>query len=526
MDKRKIGIAAGAICLVLLAAVFLTKLRYESKVQGEIENFLAALPQPLSMKAEKIDVSFFDKSVTLTNLKGSYTFPMPQGSGMESMPMDFTFGRIAATGVNIDGFNAGAGVAKLVDSLTFADVTAVSPLASSAVERYVMEGVSADFAKVAEEFTKALPALLKAGADKKLQADNEQVRQVMTGVAGILKAYETVAVQKASFTNYKYTLDVDGQKIDMSLDSVEARDYSIRKMGPFSIKNLKTAMNGTAFMEAASVTSDEILLPSFVPLLETFAANPVPSPNLMKEAFKGQTFAVKNLKVQGLAVRHPMNPETLIFSLGDTDFNYRAADSHDIDFTFSNLNIDKALLQQEMTLPPQALASLPDIIAIDGVIQQKITPKDLMSCDVALKKFSLRGTGLGEASLSFAANDINVMAMRMGSPGNASLQKADLSMTDGGLGDVLFAVKGMHSERTAREMRDREVASLRQSLEREETAGGKTLLTGIIGFLEKPGGTLRVAVEPSAPVTLPKLAEGFNTDPATIGFSVTVTPGE
>lgn len=523
MSKQKIGLIAGVICAILLAAVFVTKLRYEWKVQGAIEDTLAALPLPLVVKAGDIDVSFINKSVTLTNVKGSYTLTIPQNGAEQSVPMEYAVSSIVATGVNIDGFKEGAGVARLLDSLTVTDVTFTSPLAQAAIEHYYFEGVSADFAQLAVEIQKSLPVLMEANAVANYHQDKEEVQRLMHGIAAMLKAYETVRIKKSAVRNYKYSLDIEGAKVDVLMEAMEASNYSLREMGPISMNNLHASMNGEPFMEMESLAMDGMVLPSFVALLEEIARTPSPSFPALQKALKGQPFSIKNLRIKGVTVRNPLLQDNIIFSLDGSNFSYVAEDAHSMDFSFSNLNIDKSVILEQTGIPASVLAGQPDIISFEGDVQQQAKIKAPDTYDVEIKRAHIKGAGLGEADLSLAANNINNMAVLMGFPGDAELQKFEISLTDAGLSNVVFELEGMRNGKSAEEIRAQELAQLSEHLEDETSIVGKEILAGVITFLEKAGGTLSIAIAPPNPVGLDMLLEFFETGEPDMGFSISVT---
>lgn len=526
MSKRKIGIIIGAVCLLAIGGGFIAKLQFESKVRGGIEDFLASLPPSVSAKAEKIDVSFFEKSVTLTNLKGVYNIPLRQEGKETTIPMAFASERITATGVNMDGFKEGAGVVKLIDSLTWVNTTVDSAVAKSSIENYVVENISGDFTQVYTSIEKALPALMAASAATDFPASNEDAQRIMGAAAGILKAYETLHIGKSSIKNYTYAVDVNGEKLDMTIEAADATDYSIRKMGPFSMRNVKAAYNGAPVLDMESLTSDEIILPSFVGLFEMLAKDPFPMPSMVQEAFKGQTFAMKNMRVKNMNVHHPMLKDRVLFSLADTNFNYVAETAHTMDFSFNNLNIDKSLLTAQSQLPAQVFASLPETITLEGSVQQVTTPKEKNIFDIDCKKIFLKGTGMGEATLSFAVNDLNLMALAMGMPNRSALKKYDIALTDQGASEVFFAIEGFYDENTAEQARAKELESLRAQIEVEQSQAGKDILNGLVNFLEKTGGTLQIAVQPENPSTLEQLMQAYMMNPAALGLTVTFTPGK
>lgn len=526
MNKRKIGIIVGGLCLVALAALFIVKQQYESKIQKDIEAFLADLPKSWSAKAENIDVSFFDKSVTLTNLKGTYT--PPQDSGQESIPMDFAFDRIKAAGVNVEGFEPGAGTVKLLDSLTFTNATFNSPLAQSSIESYSIEGISADFQMVADEIAKAAPTLMAANAVSDYPASNAEIDKVMKAFAGIFKAYETVTVKRLSFKNYKYSLDFQGQKIDMSMGGADGKDYSIRRMGSCTLTDIRASLNGAPLFSLESGSIDETVLPSFVPMFETMAKSANTSPDELMASLKGQPFALKNMRFKNMTMRNPLEPDKIAFSLADTTLSYVLEGSHALDYSFNGLSIGREPIAMGIGLPDSALSSLPDPVTLEGRLTLDVNQQSDDLYGLNLKKLFLKGPGLGEANLTSEADNLNTQALLQGIPDTSTtLKNFDLSVTDDGLSDVFFSFSGIWTGSSAAEVRAHHVESLKEDLENEDTAVNKEVLTALIEFLAKPGGTLRFVIAPPAPATLDTYMEAFaKDDAASVGFSVTFTPGK
>lgn len=528
MSKQKIGIIVGGLCLLALAAVFIVKQQYESKVQKNIEAFLASLPQSWNVKAEKIDVSFFDKSVILTNLKGSYTLTLPQGGTQESLPMAFAFDRIKATGVNLDGFEPGAGTVTLLDSLDFTNMTFTSPLAQASVESYSIQGISGDFQLVADEIVKAAPTIMAANAVSDYPASGEELNKMMGAFAGIFKAYETVSFKRISLRNYKYALDFQGQKIDMSLGATDGKDYSIRRMGSCTLTDARASLNGVPIFSMESGSIDELVLPSFVSMFEILAKSDSPSPDELMASLKNQPFALKNMRFKNMTMQNPLEPDKTVFSLADISLSYVIEDSHAVDFSFNSLAIDKGMLAAGNGLPDSALSPLPDPVTLEGALALNVKQQGGGLCDLNVKKLFLKGPGLGEANMAFAAENVNTMiAMRGISDMAAILKNFDLSVTDDGLSDVIFATEGGLRGSSAEEVRTQHMESLKKELADEDTAVGKEVLTALINFLTKPGATLGVTVAPPAPTPLAEQMEAFaNDDAASIGFSVTFTPGK
>ena len=523
MNIRKIGIIVGVIALLAVAGAFGVKWKFETDVRNNIESFFAALPQPMSVKAEKIDVSFFDKSVTLTNVASSYVMHIRTGEKEEALPITGTAARVIAKGVNIDGFNPGAGTVKLLDQLVFENFVTDIPMAKTQVERYEFNNISADFSLVVTEFKKGIPILIASSDNPQEFLDAEVLKKTMRAVADILKATETIHIGSESFTNYAYSLDIDGENMDMLVKSGKAQDYSIRKIHSNTMNDVTFSFAGKQVAVIGNLSSDEIILPSFVKIFEVLAEDPMP--HMVQDALKGQPFAIKNLRLKNLRITHVITQAPL-FALGDITVNYAAEDLHRMNFAVNGLDINKSLLVETLGAPADVLASLPDTITFEGVIDQTIAIKEGYVFDLDCKKIFVKGTGLGEAALSFAVNNINVMASMMGMPNTSALQHFDAKVSDQGFTNVFFALDAHHSDITPEESRTTEVESLRNQLAADPDQPGKEILAGLANFLEQPGGTLHIAAKPEQPGTIEQLLQAYLQNPASLGLSVIFTPGK
>lgn len=523
MNKRKVGLIAGVLCLLAVAGAFAVKMQYESKIRGDIEKALASLPQPLSATAGKIDVSFFNKSVTIANLKATYTMKIGKGDATQTLPIEYTVDRIEAAGINIDGFKEGAGAAKLLDSLVLVNTRFTSPQAQSFLARNEARDISGDASQLIAGIAKALPAILEIGASPDFGLSETEQKEFIAAFSGILKAYETVIIGESSIEGYQSTTDFDGTKVEIRMASGQAGKSTIRNMGPVTLKHLTAAVDGVQWVTLETISMGEIVLPSFVGFLDILSKGDIPDPQLLKGMFKDQTFALKNLRLKNLEARHPMLGDTPIFTLGEVDFSYVAETDHTVDFTFNDLGVPKAVIINGTGLPGAALANLPDTITFEGVIQQVAIPRETGAYDAECKKMFLKGSGLGEASLSFSIANLNALAFLMRMP-QPQVKNFDLSLTDAGFSEAAFAVSGLFEGKTSELARAAEVASLRKTLEEDPETPGKEVIAGLADFLEKPGKSLRITMTPASPLSLEELEALALTDPAALGLTVTVTP--
>lgn len=510
---------AGGLCLAAVVGFFVVKTQYESKIRGNIEGFFASLPQPLNVTAENIDVSFLNKSVTLTNVKGTYTLTVNENGGSKTIPMVYTFDRITAAGINTDGFRENAGTARLFDSLVLANSRFTSPLAQSAVALYTFENVSGDARQLGTELAKALPVLMAANASPDFAQSEPEQKEFMSRLVGLLNAYETVTIGKSSFEVYEYSADIEDLKIDMKMRSGQAGTASLRKMSSIAGKDIAVTVNDVQ-VKMENLSIDEIILPSFVGFFNVLSENAVPDFKKLKDLFADQPFAVRNLRYQNLEVRSPNNGDAPLFNLGDAAFSYEIDSGHAIDVAFNRLDIPKSAVLNAVSIPEQALADIPDPVSFEGVLQLLATPQESGAQDIDCKKMFLKGNSLGEVSLSFAVNNL----IGMPDPSGNEVKNFDLSLSDAGFSEAAFAVSGQFSGKTPEQARAAEVGSLRELLETDPDMPGKEIITGLASFLEKPGKSLRIVLAPPKPLSIGAIQALMLTDPSALGLTVTVSP--
>jgi len=520
MNKR-ILLIAGAVCILATAVFFGFKTYSEATLRGKIETFLANLPAPIKAEAEKIEVSLLDKSIRLINVKGSYTTKQPDTG--KSISVDFSTDRIDARGVDLDAFKSGTGVTKIFASLTFRNAALNSPLAKGNIKRYHFEDVFCDVENFYKEFTKALPSLMASNASPNFPSNDAETKKLFTDLGALTRAYETLHIGRIICENYTYAFDIEEQKVDLNLGTAEMKDYSIRKMGPATMNKLTVNVDGSPLMNLERMSMDGLILPSFTTFFDTLAATKDSDLSAIQNSFKGQTFSLQNLRLKNLAVFHPEEVKETLLSFGELAFSYTAETSHAINLDFNNLDIPKKLILEESQLPPATLASLPETILLHGGWQQTVVPKESSFFDLDCKKIFLRGPGLGEISVTAAIDNVSTIDLIMGTSENALLKGFDLAITDAGLSDVAFALNGFLEDKTGVQARADEVASLRQEDKNASSPIAKELLNNLIGFIEKPGRSLRVVFAPEKPMNMRQLTESFIfAEPAAIGLSVSV----
>jgi len=525
MNIRKIGITASVVTLLAVAIGFGVKMKFESDVRADVEKFLAALPQPMKANAEKIVVSFFDKSVILTNITFSYPIPLSTGDKEETLPLTFSAARVTAEGINMDGFAPGAGVAKLVDRLAIEKLVIDTSLTKLQIDQYNDHNISANFSLVISEFRKNIPLLIESGnISSEKTVNDETTQKAMRAIADILKAAETIHVGASSYTNYTYTMDVEGTKVDMLVQRGDSKDYSIRGGKSFAMNGLTVSVNGTKVATLDSSTIDEVILPSFIPLFEVLADDPMP--HKIQSALKGQPFTINNLQMKNMRVNHPILQDRTMFALGNMNLSYVTEDAHTMNFAFNNMSFDKNMIAEAAELPAEVLALLPDTITFDGLIDQTVAIREGNIFDLDCQKIFFKGTGLGEATIALAVDNISPMAYALGVPNPAKLRLFDAKVSDQGFTNIFFAMEAHHNDISAEENRANEIESLRSQIDNEPGQPGREILEGLAKFLELPGGSLQIMVKPEQAVTVEQLMQAYAQNPTSLGVSVTFTPAK
>ncbi|CAK7011222.1 MAG: hypothetical protein DELT_02092 [Desulfovibrio sp.] len=541
MTKRKLPLVIAGLAVLAGVGLFVVKMTYESKIQNSIENFFASLPAPLEAKAGKIDVSFFDKSVTITDITGGYK--------TENDVVTFSIAKIAAFGINENAAKEGAGVTEIAKKLTVENLLYDSKLMHAKIGSYAYRDISGDFNRIMHECVKAFPIVAAAYTDPEYATSEKKQQQLLGELAPLLQAAETLTVGGGEAKDYTYSIPLADSKALVTIAEFTVGKYSLREMGPMAIKNITCTPEGASapLVSLEFLGMDGAELPSFAGLFAAIGQG-VTSPALLKPYLQGQKFALKNLNAKNLTVRNPENLDEILFSLGNSSFSYaatsvlapaggsdaasvgQALSVHDADLHFDGMKIAKILLERGKDLPASVLALMPETFSYSGAVQIKASAKDAnnQSYDLDCKKIALKENSLGEFSLSLAINDLNTMALVMGIPGPAALKGFDLSVKDTGASQLFFtATAEDKSEEGATP------ASLRaealKGLPAPDALPNDTLRglnDAMRAFIEKPGNTLRITLAPATPLTVTALQAAALAAPEKLGLSASTTPAE
>lgn len=517
MNKRTLSLIIVGIAVLAAGGLFAVKMTYESKVRNGIERFLANLPQPLECKAGKIDVSFFDKSVVISDLTGNY-------KGKDTVT--FSLAKISAAGINADAAKEGAGTTDIAKTLVVEKAVFDSNLFSNAIDHYAYQDISGDLNRIINETIKVMPALIAAYADPEYATSQKKQMELLGEITPLIAATETLTIGSATIQNYSYTFPTMGKTV-VKIAEGSMGKYSLREMGSAIFKGVAVTPEGSAppLIEVESVGMDGAQLPSFVAMCRALSLDAT-SPALLRETLRGQKFALKNLAVKNLAVRHPQDLGQTVLSLANGTFSYIAENAHDMDLRFDDMKVAKVLMEQG-NIPENALALMPETLLYNGALQIKATAKDEGGkvYDLECTKFAISENTLGNFSLSFAFDDLNPLVYIMGMSGPAALKNFDLSVKDTGASDVFFTILAEdEGNATAASLRAQAVSSLpaQETLPNDALRG---LMSAVATFLEKSGNTLRITLAPASPLNLQEFQAAL-AEPAKLGLTFMVAPAQ
>jgi hypothetical protein len=508
MAKRNPLLIALGIALLAVAGLLGLKMWLEDNMRGRFERFLAGLPAPLTASAEKIDVSYLNKSLTLTNLK------LTQAG--EAGTVVCAVSRVEADGVNLDAFEPGAGVARLVKSLKISGVTYAGPTHEGSAERYVYEDISGDYGQIRQQLSQTFSLLMEAGS---LKDDPKSLQRFAGSLSNILQAAETLTIGKAQSINVVSTGFLGDKKMTFTVASTDAGRNSMREVGPMTISKLGASFDGKRIISLESLSCEGVSLPSFVDFFKVMGERDLDidgkeTLNLLAATLKDQVFALRGLRAKNLVVNVPDEENRVLFSLADMGLNYAAEAAHAVDFTYGGLAVDTAVIED---LPDTARALLPAVLSFSGGFNAQATPREPGAYDLDCRDASIKEPALGGFSLSFAVNAVNPTSLLNEGRDRSRWKSLSLSLTDAGFSDVAFSF--MPGDPAA--ARASAIAELENFGENDTH---KNLAGAFSTFLEKSGKTFRLSFAPQQALSLRALENLALTAPEKLGMTVSVTP--
>lgn len=513
MNKRTLSLVAAGIAIVIAAGFFGLKMTYESKVRNAVENFLATLPEPLEATAGRIDVSFLDKSVVISDLAGKYT-----GKKL----VTFSIAKLSASGINADAFKEGAGTAHIADSLKIENVVYDSDFFTLKIDQYAYQNISGDLQRILNENIRAIPVFITMYADPAYFTSGREQKELFGHIAPLLEALETLSIGGVAMRGYSFSTPGDGT---VTVAEGVSGKYSLREIENMAFTNIAFTPAGSSAPVTllGTVGIDGAALPSFAEPLKAISQGAAPSA-VFQTMLRGQKLALRNLHMKDMTIRDPENPGHALLTLAGFSFSYAADSSLDMDLGFDGLKIVRELLKND--IPEEALALMPDPLSNSGAVKITATEQDGKLDTLECKKIAFKEDTLGNFSQSFAIRDLNTMAFLMGVPGPAALTSFDLTVTDTGASDVLYTALAAFNENDTPERLRMETIRELPAPESLPNDTLRELVAALRTFLEKPGGTFRMTLAPASPLALWELQATALTEPEKLGLTVSISPAQ
>ncbi|SBW00202.1 hypothetical protein KL86DPRO_11742 [uncultured delta proteobacterium] len=311
-----------------------------------------------------------------------------------------------------------------------------------------------------------------------------------------------------------------GTQLEVFFGASEATDFSFEKLGPTTFKDIQAKRDGKLFFSMAEFG-----------LAGT--ASPLPKrldeePPLGKNPFSGD-FVLDGGYVKDMTLMmtlpdgtaSPVTAKEATLAANFTEARQRMS------MAVSSLTLAKELLRGN-TAATAGLVDMEDVLA---VLPATLTVDGQFVMDV--KSLESNEISLDLTPLSLSVKDLGAFSLAVGIQGrpeldldkDAKCRFLEISVTDSGISEPLFALIAKQQDKTP--------SFLRREARMALSAAGLALqgpladlVAHCLDFLEKPGATLTIKLEPAQPTSAEELGETMILDPAKAGLSSSVSRPE
>lgn len=508
MNKRKPLIIIAGVALLAVAGLFGVKTWCEAKLRGDLEQYLANLPAPLAATVEHIDVSFFDRSYVVSNLKVNFE----DANGK----LDATIRQISVSGLSIKALMNAGGTIKLADRVEILDIDVNGAEVKTRIGKYILEDVSGDISQINKANAQIFLEAAKVYNQRTSDINPEDLALLAGSLADAFKSYETVFIGKSTTENYFFE---DSASL-MTMDKSVVSQWSTREIGRAEITGLSAAVKGIPAVRIASVSLDGATIPSFVELLKALKSSS-PLSEVLVDTLRGQTFILKNLRAKDLAFHD--DDGDVAATIADMTFSYESGQTHVLDFAYNDLKMELSalgdddasnIIRDHFAEPPR----------LSSATRLTVSPKGNYTYD-AVYTHNAKGDKLGSLSFEIALNDLTG-ALLINQLGPLAVKRCNATIDDKGVSDLLITLFAQEEGLSPEDARAELAQSVAQNREHTPDDALKNLLDSIAEFILRPGGSLQVDVAPIEPLPLANLLQTLLAAPESLGVTAVFTPGE
>ncbi len=493
--SRKTRVPALALAAVILlgGAAFGVSSYMQYKQIQYINGIISRLPRSWDVRVGECGGSFFGDVVTLK--KVSLRLPAPDGSE-NGAPLDVTMDAVAVKGVNSKA-EASQGGSRMVDRVAVGGLAWAGVGVAGSVEQLSVTGLRGDVPELARQ--------IRAGRHR---FDPARERLALLDFA----------VDKAAARNARFTRAGGRSPVTVTAAAAEAADFSILKSGPLHAVDITVERDGRLFASAGRAGVDGWALPGTGAM-----------PDAKKNYALGENPLDGDVSIDGLRIEDARleipQPDggTLPLIIGSHRLSARFTDQGQ---SFSGATSGLVVGKKPLSILAgpvldDVLPFLPETLHANAELSVAIAPAESGMAEISVRPLAVDIAGLGSlnASLVMEKNPEPLS-------GEAALRSFEATVTDEGLSELVFARLGKNQGKTADEgCRD---ALLMLGISGVAIQGAvRELNANILSFLEKPGATLSVKLDPGEAVDLETLGFTLLTKPDSSGLSFSVSrPGQ
>lgn len=501
--------------LLIACAVFGTGKYLEHTRIQQLNEALARIPAEYGFSASSVDGSLFGRSLTLKTV----TFVLPS----EENTLTITVEEASGEGLNPAALLA-SGFTTLADRLTLRNVTVTGKEFTTTADRYILEGIQADVPKFRAAVEEFLAEEKDGGRVSEPGAKRWEESVLESFVIGL---FDCANWRLSGSNGAAGAGGVDGIP-SVTIGSARVANYAGLTTGPVSLKDIEitdaskkhvtlsikeAGMAGAALPDSESARKMDV--DTMFPL--------------------GRNTLTREIGVSGLFVRQCALSMTFpdgtpgAISLAEADLNVKIAGEY---FLFAShtsmLQLEKKLLfrgagaLEDLRNLPETLREiepyLPETIVYNGGFSMEAVAGENGNSIMRIKPVTAGIDGFG--SLEFSTE----MEFEPNSMKDPLFRQAGMTLTDHGVSDFLFNLAARDKGITGQQMRGQALmmagasgAMLRGS--------AKEALRNAVSFLERPGATFSMNIQPSEALDAETLSALFMTDPDALGVTSSVTRG-
>lgn len=487
-STKKLGlIAGGAVAVVVILALVVGVPMWERSQAKNIQDFLTSLPG--DVKAEKVDVSFFGSSVTISNLTASFSF-------MPGMNYSLKIAKAEAAGVSLSAAKT-MSVTTLADSLSISDFSF-----ESSIEDIVQKGVLKEMSL--RNIRMNLGALVDSVQNKK-------------GFAALFSSLASLQIGHLAYVDYVVSMDFGMSPLVISIASVEGKDVGLLKCGPMSLNDTKAKFMGKDVFSLQNMSVSRVSVPDFFTPLLAFEDNPymmqMQMPGILQQKFSQEPMIMEGFVLKGLYVGGFIDTPVTMESFS-MDLNI-GGDAIIIKSATNSLVLPPLVLEQMGSEWRSFAKVYGKALDLSGMMDLQF----VMNGDTVNIAFTGEGSdknlGNGQADwvLSLPAAGAKTIFDAMGRA-TPFIHSASLHLVDTGMLAAMFDASYDYESRWGTEEGINSGADMRrmaaeECFEEAREAGTKehaAVLNGFGTFLQK-GGTLDIKVTTSKPVSMEVMDE-------------------